>query len=166
MKVLVANCDKTYYFISINIESNKLIIFGVFAHYNLCKRLSSFSNEVHMSLANSQVSEGQISKLAPFVKHIHGSVEPALNVVLDVVGSDSDFVHETWELRAGASCVDRGHNVVVKQTKSDVRSWNAEYFVDADSAQTACLFLINKFIDVNFWLPESVFCDHKVRLDE
>ena len=166
MKVLIANCDKPYYFISIYIKCNELIVLGILAHDNFSKRLSSLTNKVDMSVANRQIREWQIPKLTPLVKHVHSCVKTRLYIILHIVSPYSNFVHKTWDLSAGPSRVYRRHDIVIQKTEPNIGCWNAINFVNSNSAETTSFFLVNQLIKIDFWHAKAIFSYNEVRFYE
>ena len=120
MKVLVAYSDKAHYFIAIYVESDEFVLFRVFAHDDLCEWLTPFANKIHMGVPNSEIGKRQVPEFAPLVEHVHCCVKPTFYVILDIVGSNANFVHKAGKLGARASRINGGHYVVIEQTKSYV----------------------------------------------
>jgi len=160
MQVLVSNSNKANNFITINVESDKLIFFWIFTHDNLSKRLAPFTDKIHMFVSNSQVCKGKISEFTSLIEHVHSSIETWLNIILDVVGSNSYFVHKTRKLGTWTSCIYRRHYVVVKQTKPNIRCGYCLYFIYSYSTQTSDFFLIDDLIYVDFRKSKTVFSYH------
>jgi len=67
MQVLVAHCNKAYNFIAINIKCHKLVALNIPRCYYFSVSLISFSNEIHMSVTYSQISEWKVSEFTSFI---------------------------------------------------------------------------------------------------
>lgn len=114
MKVLVAYSYKAYNFIAVYVESDKLVLFRVFAHDDLCEWLTPLANKIHMGVTNSEIGERQVSEFAPLVEHVHRCVKPTFYVILDIVSPNANFVHKAGKLGARASRINGRHNVVIE----------------------------------------------------
>lgn len=125
MKILIATCQYSYYFVSIDIKGYKLLIFHFSIHYNLMKWLVSLSYEVHIHASYPQWSKRNVLKLHSFIHHVHCCIKSWLYVILYILGSYFVFLNERWELSTRTSCKYWRMDIIVIQTEPNVAAWNS-----------------------------------------
>lgn len=121
MQVLVATSHETTNFISITEESNPLITSKLSLEENICDRLLSLSNKVKFLVSDSERCHGQVPELDLFVQHTHGGMEATFDVVLYVVSTDLELVHEARVVGARTSCENRGHDIILVKREAHIR---------------------------------------------
>lgn len=167
VQVLVPAGQKAANLIAVAKEGDPLFAAWRASVDDVCDRLLSLADKVQLFVSDRQRGHRQIPELDLFVQHVHCSVEATLDIVLDVVGPHSDFVHKAWVVRAGACCKHGRRDVVLQQGEAHVRNRNALSVVEQAVQRTGlCVLFIAHVLKVGFRLSDTVFGDYYVWPDE
>ena len=94
MQVLIANCDKTHYFITVDEVSNEFTFLHITINDDLLETLHTLTYEIHWSITNLHWCKGEISEFYSLVEHVHCCEESCLHVILKIISSESHLVNE------------------------------------------------------------------------
>lgn len=120
MQLLIPTGHEADDLIAVDVENHELARCWVTLGDNLGKRVLWLTNEVDLLITNAEVIHVEIVELDLLVHHVHRCIESLLDVVLHVVGSDTDLVQEGREVGARAGCQQGRVDIVIKQRETDV----------------------------------------------
>jgi len=100
MKVLISASHKARYFISVYKESHVFVLVNISIDNDFVERSISFSYIVDGLAIYIHRSKREEAEFNTLVHHVHSCKPTCFNIVFNVVGANTDLVHERWILSA------------------------------------------------------------------
>ena len=88
-------------------------------------------------------------------------MEATFDVVLYVVSTDLELVHEARVVGARTSCENRGHDIILVKREAHIRDGDI-VVVECQGSQKIFLFLSYHTFKVLLWTSYTIFYNHHV----